>query len=45
MHGRILMGTDGLQLQINQGQIQQTQVVRIDHMAIIGVWDLAPLVK
>lgn len=43
--GGILMDTDGSQSQIFQHRNQQPQVLRIEHKAIIGVWDLAPLVR
>ena len=45
IHGGILMVTDGIQPQMIQFQNQWPQVLRVEHTAIIGVWDLAPLVK
>ena len=45
IHGGILMGTDGMQPQMIQAQLQQLPVLRIEHTTIIGVWDLAPPVK
>ncbi len=45
IHGGILMETNGLPSQMVQAQLQQLPVLLPDHTAIIGIWDLAPLVK
>ncbi len=45
IHGGILMDTDGIDSQMIRNQIQQPQVLRVDHTAIVGIWDLAPLAK
>ncbi len=45
IHGGILMETDSAPFQMVQTLIQQPQAQRIEHTSIIGVWDLAALVK
>ena len=45
IHGGILMETDGADLQYIRNVFRQQRVPRVEEESIIGVWDLAPLVK
>jgi len=45
IHGGILMETDGADTQYIRNVFRQLRVPRVEEESIIGVWDLAPLVK